>query len=298
MQNLDFIITILVTVLLLVLTSIWFNRKTLFGDKDLKTPFYLILGPQSSGKTVLFEILKNNNEDIDIFKLPIDTVTSQEPNYLNDFKLPSDKDNKKNLGIFKLIDFPSNSKLKNLYLYPFLKSKINDKTLKNCRGIIYIIDSSNFTNDYSNSIAKDLIELFKFTESLPGGIDICLFCNKSDLFTSKKSLKIKELLSIEIQKCWELNTKSLNKVKNGETTGSSISNSSGSSSGIRSPSDINNNSVDDDDENDFLNNVSSNGKFDFDLLDGNVDFIEGNMFKNKLQNVYNWIDERGVNFTM
>ncbi|ODV84409.1 hypothetical protein CANARDRAFT_191409, partial [[Candida] arabinofermentans NRRL YB-2248] len=253
----SFIITVIIALIILLITSIIFNKDAIFNKKQ---PTYLIIGPKNSGKTNLYELLTSDDH-----KLPLLTVSSIEPNY-GTMNLKSTGES------FKLIDFPGNLKLESLYLYPFLKDSSNLFSLK---GIIYLIDSTQFGNngDYCNLITKDLMKLLPFTESIPNGIDICIFCNKSDLFTSLKSTKIKELLCDEFTKLQKLNLRNLNEISN-----------------------------DDDDDVDNINgnfnNLTAcfeNGVFKFELLEGNVSFVEGNLFKDKMDGLLGWIDEKACN---
>lgn len=184
---------------------------------------------------------------------------SQELNSCETFRLPADREKKLRLGDFRLLEYPGHLKLQNLYLYQHLK----DKTfLKNCKGLIYLIDSSVFSDDYCHSVADQMFAILHYTESIPGGVDILVACNKSEAFTAKPIFKIKEMLIQEINRIKVLKLKSLNQVDFSQ-----------------------------DDESVF----TENDDFTFDQLEGNFDFVAGSVKGGKVENWENWINERGVN---
>ena len=64
---------------------------------------------------------------------------------------------------------------------------IDEITLKNLKGVVYMIDSSSVNiNDDTNleSIVKFLYNLFSITERIPNGVDFLIAINKTDLFDS------------------------------------------------------------------------------------------------------------------
>ncbi|KAH3661191.1 hypothetical protein OGAPHI_006598 [Ogataea philodendri] len=245
---LKFIVSIALALVVLVVTAVIFDRKRLFSAKK---SVFVISGPKSSGKTSLFELLTKK-------ELPVLTVTSVEPNkgVLN---LGSQ------IGSYEVIDFPGNEKLKSLYLYPFLKQ--NSTSLK---GLIYMIDASQFSSEYCTEVATDLIKLYEITESVPNGVDFQLFCNKSDLFTSKKWTTIKTLLETEITQICKRQVLNLSQI---------------SSSDDQS----------DDTAGSLLATTFGDGKFLFERLDGNTEFAQGNVHKKSIEMVSNWLHEKAVN---
>lgn len=254
-SQLSIIYPIIITLLLILLGGYLMNKHSLISSNRKS---FIICGNQGVGKTNLHHLLTKG-------KLPILTVTTLEPKSDNFLVNEELKDNK----IFKdieIIDFPSNKKLKNLYLMPYFDDKLNE-----IQGIIYLIDSSNFDSKICHLVAEELLEIFTITESKPNGIDILIFANKDDLFTSKKVSKIKEMLEIEIGKIYRLKLHNLNKVNN------------------------NNDKIDDNEEFDNLNMVIKDGKFQFQLLEGNVDFQHGNIFKDNWSGISDWLYEKIVN---
>ena len=158
-----------------------------------------------------------------------------------------------------MIDFPGHNKLHNL--------TINEiKTSTNIFGLIFLIDSSIDPKKISES-AKFLYEILSTTERRPGGVDILIGCNKSDLFSARQSQKIKELLELEIDSYRKLNAHNISKVDNDEV---------------------------DEEFSDLGQSINSN--FKFDLLEGNFDVVSGSVLKDKIEKWECWIDERAVNY--
>lgn len=243
------IIPILITLLLIIIGGFLMKRHSLITSNKRK---FIICGLQGSGKTNLFHLLTNG-------KLPILTVSTLEPK-TKPLLLNEEYNKHKTFQDVEIIDFPANSKLKNLYLLPYFHDKLNE-----IRGIIYLIDSSNFDSKICHQVSEDLLEILSITEGKPNGIDMIIFANKNDLFTSKKITKIKEMLENEIGKIHELKLHGLNKVEG------------------------------DYDEIDNLDIAAKDGKFQFQLLDGNVDFADGNIFKDKYSKITDWLYEKIVN---
>lgn len=252
---------IIVTLILILFGAFLMGRHSLFTSNRRS---FIICGIQGSGKTNLFHLLTKG-------ELPKLTVTSFEPS-TGELKLDDEYKSKKTFQDVDIIDFPANEKLKNLYLLPYFKEKIHE-----LRGIIYMIDSSSFDAATCHKVAKDILEILNITEGRPNGVDMLIFSNKNDLFTSMKSSKIKELLEVEIGKIHELNSRGISKVNN---------------SALKGTGEVND---DEDGNEDNLDLAVKNGKFQFQLLESNIDFGEGNIFKNKWDKVTDWLFEKIVN---
>lgn len=219
-----------------------------------RQPTVIITGPNNSGKTAFFNYL---TQDGDIGT----TLMSQEPNITHSFKLPIASDRKSN---FKLIDFPGHIKLNHL-----VTEEIKSST--NIVGIVFMVDSSTDIKKY-NEIAKQLFEILSVSEKRPGGIDILVACNKSDLFSARQASKIRDLLETEIDAIRKISLNNLSKInENG------------------------NDDADDDDNYSEMLAQSLDKKFQFDLLDGNFDVVAGSLLTKKVEKWENWIDERAVN---
>lgn len=210
-----------------------------------KHPTFVVAGLSNSGKTTLFNYLTTGKI--------IPTVMSQDVNATNHYKLPSSGDKKLD---FKLIEFPGHAKLQNLLFEEI-------KTSKNIKGLIYLIDSSIDPKNFQQ-VSKLLYEILLISERRPGGIDILVACNKSDLFSARQANKIKDLLEQEIDSIRRLNSSNISK-------------------------------VDESNEEDENLGQSINSKFKFENLEGNVDVVSGSVLKNKLDKWECWIDERSVN---
>ncbi|GME74508.1 unnamed protein product [Ambrosiozyma monospora] len=249
-----------IALLIILITFVILNRSKIFVKREED---FIIVGPKSSGKTNLFSILTTG-------KLPKLTVSSIEPSH---DKLELGFEGHQLIGSYGIYDFPSASKLKSLYLYPHLQ-----KNLNNIKGIIYMVDASNFNAEYCHEVASELIDILEITETLPNGVDVGIFCNKCDLFTSKKKLKVRRMLEEQVSKLYDLRLKSLSKVSK---EGANEEDDDSETTGL-----VNS---------ETLSSSFNNGNFLFALLEGNVDFLEGNIFKGKYEEVTNWIHEKAVN---
>ncbi|ODQ48323.1 hypothetical protein PICMEDRAFT_80042 [Pichia membranifaciens NRRL Y-2026] len=248
------ILPILVTLLLILIGGFLMKRHSLISSNKRS---FVICGLQGSGKTNLFHLLTKG-------KLPVLTVSTLEPGK-GELKLSEEYSNQKTFQDIEILDFPANPKLKTLYLTPHLHANLNS-----VQGIIYIIDSSNFDTKSCHQAAEDLLELMNITEGKPNGVDILVFANKNDLFTSKKSSKIKEMLEAEVSKIYQLKLRGLSKVDLAGKDGG-------------------------EEDNDNLDLATKDGKFEFQQLEGNVDFAQGNIFKDKWSMIVDWMYEKIVN---
>ncbi|CCH43118.1 Translation initiation factor IF-2 [Wickerhamomyces ciferrii] len=216
-----------------------------------KQPTYIITGLSNSGKTLLYNKIVGND-----ISSSLGTVTSQEPNFTTELALPSTAPTSTK---FKLIEFPGHQKLQNL--------TINEiKNSSKVHGLIYLIDSS-IDPKKINENAKFLYDILSITERRPGGIDILIGCNKSDLFSARQPLKIRELLEKEIDSLRKLNVSNISKIDNNDM---------------------------EEEFNDLGQSIEM--EFKFEKLEGNFDVINGSVLKNQIDKWECWIDERAVNF--
>ncbi|CAI5756101.1 unnamed protein product [Candida verbasci] len=278
----DLILISLITILLgfiLILLIYFFQSGGINAIKSSnKSPYFkpsfLILGANNSGKTLYFYNLQQNDININ------QTISSIDPNF-KEFILPFSNPaiGKK----FQFVDYPGHLKYQNL----FKNLLINDITLNNIKGIIYMIDSSNSNwSDPINveNIVKYLYNLLSITERKPNGVDFLFAINKSDLFDSLPPHKIKKILEKELGKLIKNEITNVNK-----------------NSDLDKKSDFINNDDEDVNNNDTLREFwlgiigSSDAEFTFDKLEGNMDFISGSVLKNKISQWENWLDERVVN---
>ncbi|CDK24351.1 unnamed protein product [Kuraishia capsulata CBS 1993] len=163
-------------------------------------------------------------------------------------------------GTFTLIDYPGHPKLQQLYLHANLRDPAFVRKLK---GILFVVDSASFSKEYCELAARQMLDIFKATEGRPDGVDMVVCCNRCDLFTSKKPTRIRTMLEEEIETQRKLEAKSLGKV----------------SDGVEELDDL----------------IGSQQRFSFASLEGNVDFVEGNCYKNNVGKWEEWVQERGVN---
>lgn len=251
------LVPLIITIFLLALGGYLMKRHSLITSNKKK---FLICGQQGSGKTNLFHLLKEGT-------LPLLIVSSLEPQE-GELKVDEKFAGEKTFQDIYVIDFPANKKLKSLYLTPFFEEHLAD-----IKGIIYLIDSSTFDAKACHDVAEDLLEILNVSESRPNGIDMLVFCNKNDLFTSKKSTKIKEMLETEIGKIHDIKQRGLSKVDKSLSKGT----------------------ISSEDMEDNLDLAIQNGRFQFQLLESNVDFSQGNIFKDKWSTINDWLYEKIVN---
>ncbi|CUS23677.1 LAQU0S11e01794g1_1 [Lachancea quebecensis] len=219
-----------------------------------RDPTFIIAGPSSSGKTSLFNLLTTDAQK--------PTVMSQEPNVAEDYMLPSTAKSFR----FKLMEFPGHLKLR-YRLYDTLKDS------SSLKGLIFVVDSTVDPQKLTET-AEFLYEILGLTERFPDGVDILIACNKSESFSARPPLKIRDALEKEIGKIIERRARSLASVKKADTT-----------SGVEDEDGAMPQSVE----------FQGNHEFKFDALDGNVDALDGSVLKGQVEKWECWIDERAVN---
>lgn len=247
----------IIITLALILLGAFLMNKHKLITSNRRT--FIICGQQGVGKTHLFHLLTSG-------KLPIMTVSSMEPQN-GELLLGDEYKEHSTFRDVEIVDFPANKKLKSLYLTPYFSEKLHE-----VQGIIYMVDASAFDSKACHAAAEDLLEILNITEGKPGGIDLIIMANKDDLFTSKKAAKIKSMLEEEIAKIHDLKLRGLGKVDATDATGA-------------------------EEIVDNLDLAISNGKFQFQLLEGNVELCSGNIFKEKTgcPQLEHWIYQKIVN---
>lgn len=254
---------------LVVLAIVWYIQLMTGRKALVSRPTYLILGITNLGKTLLFarwnEATKDDGDDK--WEEPIVTVSLIEPNY-GQICLPFSKPSIQKH--FQLIDYPGHLK----YFDLLQKLILDEITLQRIKGVVFVIDSSQF-KDSSHTVAKYLFNLLSVTERLHNGVDFLFAVNKTDLFDSTPVIRVRQMLEDDI-----------NALIQNELTA------------------IDKNNLDEGDDpvgtetlREFWLSVvgSKTGKFTFDKLEGNMDFVPGLVAKNKLESWENWLDERVVN---
>lgn len=248
----------LITVVLglVILAVVWYIQ--LAPSKSLAAkPTYLILGATNLGKTLLF-FRWTEGEEL------VTTVSLIEANY-GTISLPISRPPIQKP--FQLIDYPGHLK----YFSLLQKLILEEITLQKVKGVVFVVDSSQFKQS-AHSVAKYLFNLLSITERLHNGVDFLFAVNKTDLFDSTPVLRVQKLLEDEITALIQNELSAIDK-----------------------------NDGDGDASNETLREFwlgvvgSKLGKFTFDKLEGNMDFVPGSVTKNKLEGWENWLDERVVN---
>ncbi|CCH58827.1 hypothetical protein TBLA_0A10490 [Henningerozyma blattae CBS 6284] len=240
------------------------NLSSANSKEKISSPTIILAGPSDSGKTSLFNKLSYDDSTIL-------TVTSQEPNIANNFKLSNSNNS------FTLIDYPGHIKLH----YKLLN---NLKNFKNLKGLIFLVDSTIDPKNLTDTaqFLYDILVITENTKYFNNGVDILLACNKSELFTSRPVKKILETLEFEIDKIIKRQKSSLGSA------------STVLASGIQRKGRSN---EDDDENNDgtdspLFNAVIGSQGFKFSALEGTFDVLDGSVQKNKTSKWEEWIDER------
>lgn len=255
-------IIIAIVVGLLVALAVFYLQTTPLKKSATSKPTFLILGINNSGKTnLLYKLLQSEDE----VNEKIVTVSSIEQ---NSAAIPVPFSQESIAKPIQFIDYPGHMKYFNL-----LNELINDIGLTKIKGIIFVIDSSSINFNLSlHLISKYLFNLLSITERTPGGINFLFAVNKSDLFDSLPPTKILSSLESELNKLIQNELTSIDKNQDSELANSETLT-------------------------EFWLSVlgSSENKFNFDILEGNMDFQSGSILKNKIDSWKNWIDERVVN---
>lgn len=243
--------------LYIYLSSAGRNKKDSYS-KDV----FLIIGPNSGGKTALFFSLSRGDE-----LQVLSTISSIEPNFANIF-LPFDDDKKKRKE-YQVIDYPGHLKYK-----PMLNQLITEKLDSgNIKGFVYVIDSSPMyiNEDSIKFVTKELFSLLTLIERDPQGKDVLVAVNKQDLFGAMQVSKIREMIEAEMTKLikYHLQEKSVGEdvdqfePNTFETTRELWSSIMGHSS----------------------------PKFTFDMLESRVSFLGGSVLRKNTKEWISWFDE-------
>lgn len=274
MDSVQLILATAVLALLVVLAVFSLQgRKATAGKVKSRyfKPTFLVVGVNGAGKTSLFYKLQDESQQFS-------TVSSLEPNY---GKISIPFSNPAIQKDYQFIDYPGHLKYSQL----LRKLVIEDVTVKNLKGVIFVIDSSSQSLAQEGkvaSIAKLLYDLLSITEKTPMGVDYLFAINKQDLFDTKPVFKVKSLIEEEIAKLVkeELGAKGLARGGSG---------------------------IDNDEEDEAFSTeestrefwkalIGSLGTFKFEILEGNMEFLGGSALKNKLLNWQNWFDEKAMNY--
>ncbi|CAN3365419.1 signal recognition particle receptor subunit beta [Diutina catenulata] len=252
---------------LVILMIVWFFQTRSKNPSSAK-PTWLILGINGAGKTSIFYKWNEDEKDEVAEGEKVSTVSSIEANY-GTISLPFA--NPSIAKPFQLIDYPGHLKYFNL----LQKLIIDEVTLHKVKGIVFVIDSSQFKQS-AHTVCKYLFNLLSITERLHNGVDFLFAVNKNDLFDSTPASRVKQMMEEEINKLIQNELSAIDKNDDMEDNSSPVD-----SETLR----------------EFWLGVvgSKSGKFSFEQLEGNMDFAAGSVLKNKIEVWENWLDERVVN---
>lgn len=274
MDSIQKVLVALLAGLITVIALFYYSASTGLSSKasGLCKPTYLILGRNGAGKTTLYYKLQNKEESVS-------TVSSLEPN-ISSLSLPFS--NPTIQKSYQVIDFPGHLKHTQL----LRKLIVEDVTVQQLKGIVYVIDSSSWALDQEENVAamaRELFRLFSITEKIPNGVDYLFAVNKQDLFDSRPVHKVKQLLELELAKLVA------EEVTAGRAAGSS---------GIDNDDEAENENGFRKEETtrEFWRAAVGTRPFKFELLEGNTDFVGGSVAKGAIDHWENWFDERAVNY--
>lgn len=184
------LLTILIGLVLIVLIYYFQNYEVKSG----KTPTFIIIGHNNTGKTSLYLRLTGHSGDKN---QKITTISSLEVNK-GTIALPISNESIQRQ--YDLIDYPGYLKYDNLFT--------NLLETINLKGVLFMIDSDmiNFQKSI-NLTARKLFKILTVTETLPIGKDYLIMVNKVDLFNALPVNKIKTLLQQELNQIIELELK-------------------------------------------------------------------------------------------
>ncbi|CCF58315.1 hypothetical protein KAFR_0E01610 [Kazachstania africana CBS 2517] len=232
------LIVVLTTLSLLLFQYIRRGNANPIKVSQSNTPAVLLAGPSGSGKTALFTLITTGSIR--------NTVTSQQINIERNFR-PS----------VSLIDYPGSTKLH----YKLIEDIKNNDRIK---VIVFVMDATTDPKELDTT-AEFLVDILNVSEAKSEPIDILIACNRSESFTARPPLKIKEALEKEIGKIIQRKKKSLGKVSK----------------------DIDEDVEDQDDV--ALFNVNTEN-FKFSMLEGSVDVVAGSVHKRNIGKWEEWIE--------
>ncbi|KAF3989649.1 hypothetical protein FT663_02743 [Candidozyma haemuli var. vulneris] len=234
-------------------------------------PTFLVVGANGAGKTSLFYKLQDGSQQVN-------TVSSLEPNY---GKISIPFSNPAISKDFQFVDWPGHLKYSQL----LRKLIIEDVTVKNLKGVIFVIDSSSQSLGQEGkvaAIAKFLYDLLSITEKTPMGVDYLFAINKQDLFDTKPVFKVKSLIEEEVSKLVQEELSAKGSARGG--------------SGIDNDDEEEGFSKEESTKEFWKSLMGRSTAFKFERLEGNMEFIGGSALKNKLSNWQNWFDEKAMNY--
>lgn len=176
----DLMLLIVTTAVLGLLIALGLLFALRSKTKVSGNPTVLLVGPSGSGKTSLFNLWTG---------VQAETVTSVSPNRSASVKLPIASQDDEDHELVTLVDLPGHDKLETLTWTEL------DQT-PNVRAVAFVIDAASGQQKITAAAAR-LFKLLIKTEAR--GIRVLIMANKSDLFNTLSTARVKAVLEAEME---------------------------------------------------------------------------------------------------
>ncbi|KAH3899376.1 uncharacterized protein SCODWIG_00634 [Saccharomycodes ludwigii] len=264
--NIKLLLGIIIPIFVVIITSVLFKSGIFLNSgfianssSSTSGPVFIVAGPSNSGKTSFLTRLREPNNT------KFQTVTTQEYSVLRNYRNANNLTKKK---VCNIIDFPGHIRLR-YQLLNYFKNTLKNKS--NIRGVVFFMDST-VNAEQMVYTAECLLDILNITEK--NGIDVLVACNKSDLFASRPSLKIKEQLEKNLKEIINRKKKSVGE-KNSTFDNTDDGNDN---NGIGNSLEV------------IMEQLGSDPKFD--RLESEIVFKNGSVVNKNIDDWLEWMDEK------